>query len=203
MNKRKLLRITLLTLMGLFLVFSMVNVNYSITIWLTLFWSLILISLFELIAFYIRKRQYRILGGLEESKTRLKDILVFITIFGIAYVSVKYSYLIDLKSNQFLSFFFGERRSIVSEIFLLPLLKTLIVDNTFFYITDKGVTTKGNYFEDYLWEDFKDYSLIEEQSLIRFRKKNDNFLFVKYEESYFQENKIEITKVLNKNIAYV
>ena len=74
---------------------------------------------------------------------------------------------------------------------------------TFFILTKKDLVTKGNYFEDYLWEDFIEFSLIEEQSLIRFKKKNDKFLFVKYEEPYFQDNKTEILSILNKNILYV
>lgn len=193
----------LLLLILLFLVFSMLNINYSGIIWLTLFGGLVLISFFELIAFQICKKRYKVLGKLNIPKTILKDFLIFIAVCLMFYVFVDYIHLVDVESNPFILFFLEEPKYLGSNIFFLPILKTLIVDNTFFYITDKGITTKGNYFEDYLWEDFKEYSLIEEQSLIRFRKKNDKFLFVKYEESYFQENKIEITKVLNKNIAYV
>ncbi len=191
-------------LIMLFFIFSIVNVDYSLIIWLTLFWSLILISFFEFIAFQITKKNYLTLGKLEESKNKIKDIIIALAFIGFCYFFIEYSYLIGIETNQFKSYFFGKSKSNISDVLiLLTLLKSLVIDNTFFYITKEGLVTHGDYFQNYLWKDFKEYSLIEEQSLIRFKNKNDKFLFIKYEESYFQEDKIEITTVLNKNIPYV
>ncbi|WP_157730125.1 hypothetical protein [Tenacibaculum jejuense] len=205
MKIRKVLKGLLFICFGLFFLFSIVDVQLSIEIVVFFIIALVVVKLNELLMIYFRSNYRKSLGRIELFRSKFWDYLISIIAIFLLYLTIRYDYLLELKPNTFVNFFFDPKANhfayyIISLTYLISLV---INDNRIFYYTKQGLVTKGNYFEDYLWEDFKTYTLIEEQSLIRFTKKNDKFLFVKYEESYFQENKTEILNVLNKNIPYV
>ncbi|WP_299674951.1 hypothetical protein [uncultured Tenacibaculum sp.] len=205
MKIRKVLKTSLFICFGLFFLFSVIDVQLSIEIVLFLVITLVVVKLYELFMIYFGSSNRILLGKIELFRSKIWDYLISILAIVLLYLTIRYGYLIEFKPNTFVNFFFDSTANHFAYyiISLIYLISFIINDKRIFYFTKQGLVSKANYFEDYLWEDFKAYTLIEEQSLIRFTNKNDKFLFVKYEESYFQENKTEILNVLNKNIPYV
>ncbi|WP_442267208.1 hypothetical protein ACSIGC_05820 [Tenacibaculum sp. ZS6-P6] len=205
MKIRKVLKTLLFVCFGLFFLFGIIDFKVSVEIILFFIIALVVVKLYELLMIFLGSYNRKLLGKIELFRSKFWDYLISMITVVLLYLIVRYDYLLEFKTNTFINFFFDSTSHYFAYyiIFSTYLISLLINDKHIFYFTKKGLVTKGNYFEDYLWEDFKAYTLIEEQSLIRFTKKNDKFLFVKYEESYFQENKTEILNVLNKNILYV
>lgn len=202
---RKIISLITLVCFILFWIFSFIEFESSIMIVVLLISLLVSIKTFKVIMFYYLKNKRKKLGELELFTGKYRDFLISIVVVALLYFSTKYSYLIDFAPTKFLNYFFDISRNPLPYfiISLACLIGMFLTNNHVFYITESGLITFGNYFESYFWNDFIEFSIIEEQSLIRFKKKNNKFLFVKFEESYFEENKEEILKVLNKNILYV
>ncbi len=189
----------------LFAIFSLIDVNVSISIVLFLIYLLVGIRIFEIVMFYNVKKKLIKLGEKELFTSKIWGILAALISIIFIYLSIKYSYLLEYEANEFNAYFWSSTKNSTTNfiIVLSFFIRSLIDDNRIFYLTQQGIITHGDYFEEYLWKDFKGFKVIEEQSLIRFTKKNDKFLFVKYKEPYFQENKKEVLSILNKNIPYV
>ena len=205
MKMRNIITLITLCCFALFWIFSFIEYESSILIVLFIFSLLVSIKIFEVFMFYYLRAKRKKIGELELFTGKFRDYLISIVAVSLLYLSLKYSYLIDFAPTKFLNYFFDISRNplpyfIISLTYLTGMFLT---NNHVFYITESGLIIFGNYFESYFWNDFIEFSIIEEQSLIRFKKKNNKFLFVKFEESYFEENKEEILKVLNKNILYV
>ncbi len=203
MKKRLLLKLFGALAIILFFVFSVIEVKNSILFFLAFIIPLVIIRFIEVVCFFVNRKKHIKLGKIEFFNDQLKSILINVLAICFLYLVIKYANNIDIKQTNFSSFFTRDNNAFKYLFFVLfiHLIRTFVGDNRVIYLTDRGLLTSVNYFEDYLWKDFKSYKLIKEQSLIRFTKKNDKFLFVKYEELYFDERNLEITEVLNKNIT--
>lgn len=71
----------------------------------------------------------------------------------------------------------------------------------FMYATKKGILYSMNTQEKYQWEDFNSYKIISDQKLLRFEKKNLKYLFISYEEKYFNKYREEILTILDKKLT--
>lgn len=205
MKKRLLFKLSGALAIILFFVFSLVEVKNSILFFLVFIIPLVIIRFIEVVCFFVKRKSFIKLGERELFDSNIRSIVKGFCFVAFLFFVLKFSNYTDIKPNDFSVFFIGasETSKYFYAFLFVNLIMNFVDDNMIFYVTKTGLLSKANYFEDYLWKEFKSYKLIEEQSLIRFTKKNDKFLFVKYEESYFQKRKIEITEVLNKNIPYV
>lgn len=201
MKRRSILKISFYLILVLFFTFSTWEVKKSIEIFTVLFVLIVVSKVYELIKFYRNKESFLKLGKRELFYNRYIASFIFLilTVVYIGYLSK-----INFKLNtKFAHFFLIENTS--SALFY-GLFTSLIISELFgienvFYITDKGISKKWNYFENYKWEDFLDFKIIKEQSLIRFKKKNNKFIFIKYEEETFINNEDLIISKLNKNLT--
>ncbi|WP_431164594.1 hypothetical protein [Tenacibaculum halocynthiae] len=72
---------------------------------------------------------------------------------------------------------------------------------TFLYITERGLLSSMDTRESYFWDDFINYKIINDQKLFRFEKKNNKYLFISYDEKYFENNKKEILGIIKQNLV--
>lgn len=187
----------------LFFVFSFVKTKYAVGSFLLLAVPLVCIKLYEIVRFYIQKKRSIKLGKMEFNNSPIRMFLIGGMSILFLYAYIKFFNYLDLEPTHFLEFFVGKNGNspIYYGIMSGMLIRSFIDNPQDFYITKKGLVQSANYFEDYLWRNFSGYKLIEEQSLIRFTKKNGKFLFVNYDASYFEEKQEEIIEILNKNIS--
>lgn len=205
MRIRKVLEALLFVCFGLFFLFSVIDFQLSVEIVLFLVITLVGFKIYELLIIRFGNYNRKLLGSIELFRSNSWNYVVSIIAIILLYLVLKYHYLLKFETNAFTNFFFdpGSNHFAYYIISVYYVIGLFINDNRIFYFTEQGLVTKGNYFEDYLWQDFKEFSIIEEQYLIRFKKKNNKFLFVKYQERYFEEINSEILKVLKKYIKYV
>lgn len=70
----------------------------------------------------------------------------------------------------------------------------------YMYVTEKGIIESMEVHESYLWEDFQSYGVLSDMKLIRFKKKNDKFLFIAYHEEHFNKHREHILTILGENL---
>ncbi|WP_299136208.1 hypothetical protein [uncultured Tenacibaculum sp.] len=201
MKKRNVLRFLFYITSALFIMFCIWEIENAIIFFIPLLVFLIVLKVLEVIKFYKNKRRLVKLG---EREFFLNQYIVsfLILISFIVYVVHVSKFNFDL-NTEFAYFFLGENGN---SGFFYGLLMSLVIRGLFesnyeVYLTDKGIVKGRSYFEDYLWEDFLSFEIIKEQSLIRFKKKNDKFIFIKYEEDTFKNREDLIISKLNKNLT--
>lgn len=202
MKMRSILTLITVVAFLLFFIFSLVEVKNSILLFLFFVILIASVKFFEVVYFFSIKKKLLRLGEVELFNDQLRSILISVLAVLFLYVVIKVPNYYEIKLTSFVGFFIGEHSysKYLFAFLFINVIRTFLDNNRVFYLTNKGLLCPANYFEDYIWQEFKGYKIIEEQSLIRFTKKNDKFLFVKYEESYFEKRNIGITEVLNKNL---
>lgn len=201
MKKRNVLRFLFYITSALFIIFCIWEIENAIIFFIPLLVFQVVLKVFEVIKFYKYKRRLIKLGEREFFLNQyIASFLVFISfIVYIVYVS---RFNFDL-NTEFAYFFLGEsgNSGVFYVLFMSLVIRGLFKVNYEVYLTDKGIVKGRSYFEDYLWEDFLSFEIIKEQSLIRFKKKNDKFIFIKYEEDTFKNREGLIISKLNKNLT--
>ncbi|WP_435263988.1 hypothetical protein [Tenacibaculum sp. nBUS_03] len=186
MKKRNVSRFLFYITSALFIIFCIWEIENAIIFFIPLLVFQVVLKVFEVIKFYKYKRRLIKLGEREFFLNQyIASFLVFISfIVYIVYVS---RFNFDL-NTEFAYFFLGEsgNSGFFYGLFMSLVIRGLFKVNYEVYLTDKGIVKGRSYFEDYLWEDFLSFEIIKEQSLIRFKKKNDKFIFIKYEEDTFK-----------------
>jgi hypothetical protein len=86
------------------------------------------------------------------------------------------------------------------------LLKSLLAGwfgewRTTYYATKEGLIRSMNGDEILTWDDFYEYTLLEYQYLIKFKKKNLKSFSIKYDADYFHDYKQEITSFLDQKLT--
>ncbi|WP_299107216.1 hypothetical protein [uncultured Tenacibaculum sp.] len=202
MKKRKVIELLVYLTLGLFLMFCYVDWNLSIILVSILISVLILIKAFEIIMFLIIKKKLLKLGRLELFRSEFLRGLIGIAFPIILLLLLKYSDFFEIEGNNFSTFFLRDTKQLVFYYtIVISLIFRYVVDDTaMFYATNKGLVTRGNYFESYFWSDFLEFKIIKEQSLIRFKKKNGKFLFITYDDT-FKEKEELIIESLSKNLT--
>ncbi|CAM1355207.1 MULTISPECIES: hypothetical protein [Tenacibaculum] len=201
MKKRNVLRFLFYITSALFIMFCIWEIENAIIFFIPLLVFLIVLKVLEVIKFYKNKRRLVKLGEREFFLNQyIASFLILISF--IVYVVYVSKFNFDL-NTEFAYFFLGENGN---SGFFYGLLMSLVIRGLFesnyeVYLTDKGIVKGRSYFEDYLWEDFLSFEIIKEQSLIRFKKKNDKFIFIKYEEDTFKNREDLIISKLNKNLT--
>ncbi|MGB1043212.1 MAG: hypothetical protein ACPGU6_07445 [Tenacibaculum sp.] len=202
MKKRKMLQLVMVLVVVLFFICCYVDWNMSIIVMTILIFSLVFVKVFEIIRFFLRKKTLLKLGRIELFEKKMLNGFILIGITFLLYFFIKNADLIDFRTNDFTTFFLGNTGQFGMYYIIIVLfnLKNFIDDQSVFYLTDKGLVTRGNYFESYFWNDFLGYKIIKEQSLIRFKKKNGKFLFITYDESLQGKEEL-IIESLSKNLT--
>jgi uncharacterized membrane protein len=72
---------------------------------------------------------------------------------------------------------------------------------TIYYATEKGlmISLRGDEVKE--WNDFYSYSILEDQDLIQFKKKDLKYLSIQYDAEYFHKYKKEITSFLDQKLT--
>ncbi|CAL2115095.1 conserved membrane hypothetical protein [Tenacibaculum sp. 190130A14a] len=189
-------------ILTLFVTFCYIDWNGAIIITLILIFGYVLIGVFELIQFFQRKKELLKLGCIELFRSEFLGVLVSIALPIILYLVISKLDFLNFESNDFTRFFLLESKMNIPFYIVIGtfIANLLINDRRVFYATDKGLVTRGNYFESYFWNDFLGYKIIKEQSLIRFKKKNGKFLFITYDESLQGKEEL-IIESLSKNLT--
>lgn len=189
-------------ILALFVTFCYIDWNGAIIITLALIVGYVLISVFELIQFFKRKKELLKLGRIELFRSEFLGVLVSIALPIILYLLIRKLDFLNFESNDFTRFFLlDSKMNIPFYIVIGTFISNLFInDKRAFYATDKGLVTQGNYFESYFWSDFLEFKIIKEQSLIRFKKKNGKFLFITYDDT-FKEKEELIIESLSKNLT--
>lgn len=202
MKERKILRLLLLLAIILFLMFCYIDWSGSIILFLVLILGLVLIKVFEIISFLRHKKKLLKIGRIELFEKKILQALKGLTFLFVLYIFIKKAHLITFKINDFTTFFLDNTRESMKYYIIMSLiiLREVIDDDRMFYATDRGLVTYGNYFESYFWDDFLDFKIIKEQSLILFKKNKGEFLFITYDDS-FQGKEELIIESLSKNLT--
>ncbi|CAL2103682.1 conserved membrane protein of unknown function [Tenacibaculum sp. 190130A14a] len=202
MRNRKLIQLLMYLILTLFVTFCYIDWNGAIIITLILIFGYVLIGVFELIQFFQRKKELLKLGCIELFRSEFLGVLVSIALPIILYLVISKLDFLNFESNDFTRFFLLESKMNIPFYIVIGtfIANLLINDRRVFYATDKGLVTRGNYFESYFWNDFLGYKIIKEQSLIRFKKKNGKFLFITYDESLQGKEEL-IIESLSKNLT--
>lgn len=74
---------------------------------------------------------------------------------------------------------------------------------TIYYATEKGmiISLRGDEVKE--WNDFYKYTILEEQDIIKFQKKNLKYLSIQYNDEYFHKYRKEIVSFLDQKLTRV
>lgn len=160
--------------------------------------------LIESIRYRIRRDELIELGEEEHFHKKYIGYLISIAFVVFIYLSM---------TNEWLKGWLGEVsifRDFHDAFYLVVLIPQLIEFSigflfkemgVFMYATKKGILYSMNTQEKYQWEDFNSYKIISDQKLLRFEKKNLKYLFISYEEKYFNKYREEILTILDKKLT--